>query len=239
MIRKIAVALSLVWMTVFHPTAQINEKTVYLIPGQGSDYRVFKHFEFSDHDTVHIQYIIPVEGETMRSYAEKLAEQIDRSKPYSIIGLSLGGMLAVEMSDFLEPEEVIIISSAKSRHELPIRYKFMKKVPVNNLFGGDFLNKTAPAAQLIVEPDSQKERDLCKSMLDGKNSVFMKRSVNMIINWQRTSSPDVVIHIHGDNDHTIPLRNIKDPDVIIRDGSHMMALTKGEDIRTIAAYYLN
>ena len=94
--------------------AQTVKKTVYLIPGQGSDYRIYKYFKFQDYDTVHIKYIIPDKNDNMESYARKLSEQIDTSKPFSITGVSLGGMLAVEMSEFLNPEEVIIISSAKN-----------------------------------------------------------------------------------------------------------------------------
>lgn len=54
----------------------------------------------------------------------------------------------------------------------------------------------------------------------------MKYSVNMIINWVRTSNNTEIIHIHGDNDYTIPLKNIKHPDYIVKGGSHMMTLTK-------------
>ena len=184
-------------------------KILYLIPGQGSDYRIYKYFKFENYDTVHIKYIIPNENESMKSYAHKLSKQIDTSKTFSIIGVSLGGMLAVEMSEFLNPEEVIIISSAKNRNELPFRYKFMKKIPLNRLFEGDFLRTVAPTAQIIVEPDSRKERETCKSMLKNKNELFMKRSVNMIINWERYSNNSKIIHIHGNNDHTIPVRNLK------------------------------
>lgn len=48
----------------------------------------------------------------------------------------------------------------------------------------------------------------------------------MIINWVRTSNNTEIIHIHGDNDYTIPLKNIKHPDYIVKGGSHMMTLTK-------------
>lgn len=218
--------------------AQSN-KTLYLIPGQGSDYRIYKYFKFQDFDTIHVKYIIPDENETMKSYAHKLSKQIDTNKTFSIIGVSLGGMLAVEMSEFLNPEEVIIISSAKNRNELPFRYKFMKKIPLNNIFGGNFLRTVAPTAQIIVEPDSRKERETCKSMLKNKNELFMKRSVNMIINWERYSNNSKIIHIHGNNDHTIPAGNLKNITIIVENGSHMMTLTRGEEICRIIKPYID
>ena len=147
-------------------------------------------------------------------------------------------MIAVEMSEFLNPEELIIISSAKNLHELPFRYKFMKKVPLNKLFEGSFLRAVAPTAQIIVEPDSKKERELCKSMLKNKDVLFMKRSVDMIINWEREDNNSEIIHIHGDNDHSIPIRNVKQVTFKIENGSHMMALTKGEIIKNIVIKFL-
>ena len=147
-------------------------------------------------------------------------------------------MLCVEMSEFLEPEEVIIISSAKNRNELPYRYKFMKDIPLNNMFDGRFFRAVAPTAQLIVEPDSKNERELCMSMLKNKNEFFMKRSVNMIINWERDKCSSEIIHIHGDNDHTIPIKNIKNLSYSVKNGSHMMTLTKGEEISEIIQTYI-
>jgi len=214
-------------------------KILYLIPGQGSDYRIYKYFNFSNFDTVHIHYIVPDKNETMKSYARKLAKQIDTSKAFSIIGVSFGGMTAVEMAEFLNPENTIIISSAKNRNELPFRYRFMKTIPLNKLFGGRFLKITAPLAQIIVEPDSKHERETCKAMLKAKNKKFMRRSVNMIVNWERENNKAKIIHIHGDKDHTIPLRNIRNPDYVVKNGSHMMTLTKGNELRNIVILYLN
>jgi surfactin synthase thioesterase subunit len=38
----------------------------------------------------------------MNAYAKRLASDIDTTLPYSIIGVSLGGMLASEMKTFLK-----------------------------------------------------------------------------------------------------------------------------------------
>jgi pimeloyl-ACP methyl ester carboxylesterase len=214
-------------------SAQPERKTLYLIPGQGSDYRIYRYFKFEGLDTVHVHYSVPRYAESMNSYARRLSQQIDTCDRYSIVGVSLGGMLAVEMSEFMNPEETIIISSAKNRHELPFRYRFMNKIPLNDVFGGAFLNATAPYAQIVVEPDSRHERDTCLSMLKNKNELFMERSVDMIVNWERDSSSSDIFHIHGNADRTIPIENVKDIDVVIEGGSHMMALTKGRQIAAI------
>ena len=208
-----------------------QQPTVYLIPGQGSDYRLYNNLTIP-YDTVHVQYFTPSEVDSMESFAHQLAKQIDTTSPYGIIGVSLGGMLASEMKEFLNPEFVIVVSSAKCREELPARYRFMEKVPVNQIFSSEFYKNGALLAQPLVEPDRKLEEETFKSMLKDKDPDFLKRTAGIIINWNRKEAPEGIYHIHGNNDNTIPLRNVQ-ADVVIEDGSHMMMLTKGDTLSKI------
>lgn len=203
---------------------------IYLLPGQGSDYRLFNNLDLDEKfDVIHIRYHTPEEGLSMKGYALQLSRQIDTSKSFILIGVSLGGMLATEMSEFLKAEKVIIISSAKSRHELPGRYKFQKTIPIYRLFSSTTVSIGAQVMQPIVEPDRKKEKETCKSMLRDKDPDFLRLTIDMIINWEREAFSDHIIHIHGDNDHTIPHRNVK-YGYLIENGSHMMTLTRGKEI---------
>ena len=49
--------------------------------------------------------------ETLELYCKNLSEQIDSTKPFSLVGLSFGGVIATEMSKFLKPVQTILISS--------------------------------------------------------------------------------------------------------------------------------
>jgi len=66
-------------------------------------------------------------------------------------------------------------------------------------------------------------------MLDSKDPVFLNRTIQMIINWDRTTNSKKIIHIHGNKDRTIPIKNVE-CDYCVKDGSHMMALTRGDEI---------
>jgi pimeloyl-ACP methyl ester carboxylesterase len=210
--------------------AQTN---VYLIPGQGADQRLFNNFQLDSSFFVHhIQYFTPKKGTDMVTFAKQLATQIDTTKPFILIGTSLGGMLAIEMNEFLNPEKTIIISSAKCRKELPRRYRFMKAVPIYKIVPPRVVRGGAKMLQPIVEPDRRREKQVFKSMLRDKDPLFMKRSVAMIINWERTTTNESIYHIHGANDHTLPVDNIEDA-TVIANGSHMMTLTEGAELSQI------
>jgi pimeloyl-ACP methyl ester carboxylesterase len=227
---RILVAILILKFIFLNIRGQEEKKVIYLIPGQGSDYRLYDNLNIDKaYDVRYIHHCTPVEGTSMREYALELSYQIDTNNPYIIIGVSLGGMLATEMADFLNPEKVIVISSAKCRDELPGRYRFQKSVPLYKLVSGNVSKKGALFLQPLVEPDSKNEEEIFQSMLENKDPDFLKRTIAMIMEWERSQYNKCIIHIHGTKDRTIPIRRIN-YSYIIEGGSHMMVLTRGDEI---------
>jgi pimeloyl-ACP methyl ester carboxylesterase len=210
-----------------------SETNVYFIPGQGADYRLFDSIQLDSGFTmVHVHYTLPDRGVRMTEYAKELAKQIDTTQQFILIGTSLGGMLAAEMTDIISPEKVIIISSAKNRKELPFRYRFQKHIPLFEIMPRFIIKAGARFLQPLVESDSKNNRPTFKAMLKDKDSRFLKRTIRMIVNWDRVGADPKIIHIHGEADKTIPIQNVKF-NYRIENGSHMMTLTQFEKINQI------
>lgn len=205
--------------------------TIYCFPGQGSDRRIFDSLDIDPKYKIKvIEYGTPNKHSTMNSFAKQLAGQIDTTQEFILVGVSLGGMICVELNEILNPKRTIIISSAKNRNELPTRYKFQKVIPIYKLFPGFVLLAGAKMLQPIVEPDRKKNKKTFKSMLNSKNSVYMKRTVSLIINWDRKENTKHIYQIHGRSDHTLPIKKIKKPTYTVDKGSHMMTLTRAKEI---------
>jgi len=212
---------------------------VYLIPCQGFDYRVFNNLKLtSNFDTVNIHFVVPGKNCELKEYAQLLAQQIDTTEKFSLIGVSFGGMVCSEMCEFLKPEKVILISSAKERKEIPAGYKMFKYFPINRLIPGCLYKAAGQILRPIFEPDEKLANGLFKDMLHDSNNQFMKQSTKMIINWNKKSFSNKITHIHGTNDNTLPYRKIK-ADYTISKGSHMMVFTRSEEINTIINRILN
>lgn len=218
--------------------AQVKPQ-LYAIPGQGGDCRTFESWQLEKHFEFHcIEHQIPEKGWSMRDYAFHLMQQIDTSRPFILLGVSIGGMLACEMADTLKPEKLIIISSASSKHQLPMRYRMLKKVPIYKVVPGWLSKAGTYVLQPILEPESKARKALWKKMIADKEPKFLKRSIPMIIEWERDTPPDDLIHIHGSKDHTLPIKHIH-PDYIIPGGTHLMSTAEPEVISPLVLDQLN
>jgi pimeloyl-ACP methyl ester carboxylesterase len=207
------------------------QKTIYCFPGQGSDARIFDSLIIDQsYQLKIIDYGMPEMGMSMKDFALQLSERIDTTEAFLLIGVSLGGMICAELAEIVHPEKTIIISSAKNRNELPARYKFQRAIPLYKIFSGRALLRGAKILQPIVEPDRKKNKATFINMLGSKNPEYMKRTINLLINWDKEINQSKIYHIHGSRDHTLPIKKITSPDVVINSGSHMMTLTKASEV---------
>lgn len=206
--------------------------TIYFLPGLGADHRLFDALSIQGHKLVYITLPVPTRGQSMRSYAEEISKQIDTSEKFMVIGVSLGGMIACELASMINPHKVVLISSARSKNEIPNLYRVQARTGVNKLIPGWLLKYSAVLLQGIYENDSWKFRKLFRSMILVKPSIYYKRTVNMIINWDRTESNPDIIHIHGTGDRTLPCNLVK-PHYTIEGGSHMMVYTRAKEVNKI------
>ena len=209
----------------------VLKQNLYLIPGQGADERLFDSLviDTSFYHVKKLHWVTPPDGTAMKDFALLMARQIDTTQPFSLIGVSLGGMVCTELTDLYAPKKVILISSAKSRNELPSKYKFMRNVPINKVVPPNWYKSGAKIAQPITEPDAKTDKEFFQAMLDDKDPLFLKRTTHMIINWERMGYNDKIVHIHGTGDKTLPIKKVK-ADYVIDNGSHMMVYTRGSEV---------
>lgn len=206
---------------------------IYLISGLGSDRAIFKNLTFSKSANIHfLDWVPPKAKESLRSYALRLAEGIDQSFPFAIIGLSFGGMLATEMATVLHPQLTILVSSVPTRRQLPGYYRFFGKMRVNKLIPV-FKPKTAPrfiASFFGVE--TRDDYECFQQLLKRSDPGFTKWAIDCILTWDRTETPAGLIRIHGGKDKVLPPGNDK-VDYLIRDGSHFMIFNRAGEISKI------
>ena len=112
---------------------------VYLIPGVGADSRLFDRFRLNEHQTTVLEWKPIGDVQSLEEYARVMAEEIDESIDFAIVGVSMGGMIAIEMAKFLEPKKTILVSSAKVACEFPAKLKLPRATKIYILTWGNLL----------------------------------------------------------------------------------------------------
>ncbi len=206
-------------------------QNLYVFTGLGADERLFKNLQFANYHVIHIKWVTPLKNETFENYASKIAEKIDSSKPI-FIGLSFGGMMAIEVSKFIETEKIILISSAKEKNEIPFYYKWAgflqlhKLVPIKalvniNIFTNWFFSNRTAA-----------EKRLLSDILHDTDTVFLRWAIDKIVHWQNCFTPNNLIHIHGTADRILPIAFTKNV-IKINGGSHLMIVNNAAEVQLL------
>jgi len=212
----------------------MNDAQLYFLPGLGFDERIFNNLELENKNINYLKWLEPNRNETLGDYVKRIAEQIIPSdKPLILIGHSFGGIIVQEISKFIDVKKLIIISSIKSKEEIPITFSFLKIFPLYKLINTNLIIKSFPIWAKAFGYNSEKGRKLFVEMLSNSSDNYFKWAMDKIINWSDDNSRSKnLIHIHGTNDKTFPIRLIKNP-IVIKDGSHFMVNSKAEIISEI------
>lgn len=214
-------------------------QNLYFISGLGADERAFEKLHLPEEWNInHIKWIDPLANESLEHYAKRLSEQIDRSSPYSLVGLSFGGIIAVEMAKWLQPRKTIVLSSFTTQSELPVKYKIAGKFQLHKMIPSYFYKNPTSLTYWSFGVTKSSDKRLLKMIIEDTPDDFLKWAIDRILNWHNNEKPNDVIHIHGDKDKLLPVHLTK-ADVIIKNAGHFMVYTHADQVSKILTEVLN
>ena len=209
---------------------------IYGVPGLGADERVFACLGV---DIQPIRWIKPAPEDTLASYAFKLIPQIDQSSPYILLGVSFGGMLVSEMSKYINPYKVILISSVAASCELPRSLRLLRALPKGLLNWS--VNRLHPPPAFIMNKvfgvNSRSGQHLLQMIIKETDVSFMTWAIHSILHWQNTSIPENLIRIHGSADRLLPPPS--SAYIKVEGGGHFMIVEEAELIKTLIHQQMN
>jgi len=203
-----------------------QEKTVLLIPGWATDYRIF------DSLNLKFNYLLPLdfspitfENSILNALEEKGIEKI------SLLGWSLGGFLAAEFAskhpDLVQ--ELILVSIRKKYQEEEIAgvkelLEKSRKGYLYKFYGQCFSKKTSL---------SRFKKNLLKTYCEKFDLEYLLKTLDYlekaIINTQELSGIERIKIIHGDSDKIAPVDEAREVQetlanselIIIKDSGHI------------------
>lgn len=209
----------------------MSNSHIYILSGLGVDRKVFSKINFEGLQVIHIDWIAPLKKETIAEYAKRLSLQINDEHPI-LVGLSFGGMMAMEIAKLIKVQKIVLLASAKDESELPFLYKLIGALKLNRIVPNAFLKKHNRLVDYFFGISSKEDKQMLKQILQDTDVNFLKWAIIQILNWKNHAIPSSIIHIHGNKDRIIPMRNIK-PTYVIENAGHFMTMTHAKEIELL------
>lgn len=207
---------------------------IYLIPGLGADYRMYRHQLRVFPNAEVLEHFVPPAGASLDTYAGLMAGKIDTTGPFALIGTSLGGMVSMELSRILNPERIVLISSVKNRTELPLFIRAMKYLKLHRSISGDGYKRfNKLAAKRLDGRNDTEAAALIMAMMNDIPAGFIEWAVDAVVKWTPPATyRNDIVHIHGTNDQLFPHTRISNA-WLVDGGTHIMNMTKHAEVNNL------
>lgn len=198
------------------------------MPGMAANSSIFEFIKLPEDqfETYFLDWTIPSKDMDITTYAQQMCANIKHSNPV-LIGVSLGGILVQEMAKLIPVKKLIIISSVKSKSELPKRMLFARYTSVHKLLPTGLVNNVELLAKYAFGETVTKRLALYEKYLSIKDKGYIDWCIHELVNWQQVSPHKGLIHIQGDSDTVFPVGNIKEC-IMVKNGTHTMIIHRAK-----------
>jgi pimeloyl-ACP methyl ester carboxylesterase len=210
------------------------DTTIYLIPGVGANQDIFKNLELpKNSEVIHLKWVKHKPGESIQAYVKRLVPQIKKDTTPVLIGMSFGGIVAVELAKLVKPAKTILISSIRSKHERPIKFSLMSKLPFHKIIPGGVVARLNFWWSWALGNLTKKDRKMISEMIKEIDIDFNQWAADKAITWENEHVPDNLVQIHGTADTIFPHIYVDEKAYKIKGGTHWMVVNRAKEISQI------
>jgi len=203
---------------------------IFLISGLGADRRLFDRLDLPGYELIYVDWIEPEKQDTITTYAHKLIDKYGIVPQSTVIGVSLGGILTVEISSIITLHKAVIISSIKSVSEIPWYFSLFRELPVYKIIPHGFYAFMGAFIKPLFGGMTAAEWKVFKSMVQHTSPAFMKWAMHAVLRWRPKPLTTKIYQIVGTRDFIFSSKKVKDATVIIPGGTHDMVYKMGGQI---------
>lgn len=200
---------------------------LYLLPGVGCDARLFSRLDLTGHEVHHLEWPDFRGTPTLESIARRLSEQVDVHVPHALVGVSMGGMVALELALLSRPRMVVLVSSWTGPWEWPPFVRVSAWLGLYVLISDATLRAAWPLKRLI----DRRAKDVDALLFDmatRQGGRQLRLGTRAILRWKGSRWNGPLVRIHGDKDIVTPLRFPVDH--VVHGGQHVMVLTRAAEV---------
>lgn len=201
---------------------------VYCISGLGADSSVFELLKI-DNPKVCVEWIPSFRWESLSAYAKRLCAQVDTSEPFVLLGVSFGGMLAIEMNKFIQPKRTILITSSARRSELPGWIRLIAKTKLNRIIPTPLFGANPKGLIWFFGVKSELGKKMVTAIAKKSDPIFTKLCIDKVLNWDNEWIPENLVRINASDDSLLPApKGIES--IVIKQAGHFAIIENADEI---------
>jgi pimeloyl-ACP methyl ester carboxylesterase len=175
----------------------------YLIPGLGADERVFQALPLRGEVRV-LQWLPPQSPrEPLPHYAVRLAAAVPVAQACWLVGISFGGVLALEVGRLRPLARVVLVSSLASPHEFRGPARLARATGLHHLLPMQLLQYMPRVAQWFFSARNGAEYQLLRGIIRDTDPRFAQWAIAQLLRWPGSSKVPAA-RIHGTTDRLLP-----------------------------------
>jgi len=196
------------------------------MPGMAANPSIFENIKLDkDQFEIHwLKWFIPRKNESLSAYAKRMILKI-KHENVVLLGVSFGGVLVQEMSKHMTLRKLIIVSSVKTKHEMPKRMKVIRLTKAYKVLPTSLVNNMDLLVKYAFGNSIKKRVELYKRYLSVSDKRYLDWAITQMVCWDQEEPIVGCLHIHGDNDMVFPYQNINNC-ITVKGGTHIMILNK-------------
>ncbi len=180
-----------------------------------------------------LNWLPPRKNETLVEYAQRMAQQIpETNQPIVLVGVSFGGMIAVEISKIRPVACTILISSIKIMDELPGYLRVLGKLNLHHYLPLHWAKNLPWLYNWIFGAKTFTEKKMLREIIEDTEIAFVKWALTAIVNWQNQYPVSGLLRVHSNQDRIFPLAYIKEPNVVYN-GGHLIIFSAAAEISAL------
>ena len=197
------------------------------MPGMAANPSIFEHIKLPEKQFQlhYLEWFLPDHSdESIQDYAQRMCACITHENPV-LIGVSFGGILVQEMSRLISFKKLIVISSIKSKHELPNRLSFLRKTKAYKFLPTSLVSNIDVLAKFTLGETIDKRIKLYRKYLSVNDKTYLDWAVKNVVCWDQEEPHPEAIYIQGDQDFVFP-DSCDEDTIIIKGGTHIMVIDR-------------
>ncbi|RYU81019.1 alpha/beta fold hydrolase [Hymenobacter persicinus] len=205
----------------------------YLIPGLGADERVFRDLQPALYGETHVLSWLPPTSPTepLPHYAARVAAGIPFEQACFVVGVSFGGIVALEIARLRPRARVVLVSSIPDAASLPPLLRLVRHTGLHRLVPPQALKLFPRVGQWYFGVNSGADYQLFKRILRDTDPVYARWAIRQLLHWD-SRGVGAAVRIHGTHDRVLP-RGPAPVDHLIPGGTHFMVLSRAAELGQI------